>query len=192
VVVIFLFTTWPRDILQIPLIVNDEPRPSEVIIVLGAGSKKDPARLPLQAVQRLRRGAALYQAEYAPRVIVAGGLSKKTNLIESRMMKPQLVELGVPPSNVIEEDQSINTWENAANSLAIMKTNNWTTAVVTTSPYHTWRACRMFRKQGADVVCVPADYSLQPPRSTYDRLMDNRAVVREYGAIILAWFQGRL
>lgn len=189
---IFLFTTWPRDVLQIPLVSHDQPRKSDVIIILGAGTRKGSDKLPLQAAQRLLSGADLYQEGYAPVVIVTGGFSKRTKLIEAELMQPEAVEFGIPVENVIKENQSLNTWENATYSLAIMQKKKWTTAIVTTSPYHTWRACRMFRRQGADVVCVPAEYSLRPPHTIYDRFVDNRAVIREYGAIILAWFQGRL
>ena len=77
---IFLFTTWPRDVLQVPLISHDQPRPSDAIIVLGAGTRKGADRLPLEAAQRLLSGAALFRQGVAPRVIVTGGVNKKNKL----------------------------------------------------------------------------------------------------------------
>ncbi len=193
ILLVFLFTTWPRDVLQKPLTVNEELHETDVIIVLGAGTRQhDPNNLPPQAEQRIYAGVDLYKVGVANHLIMAGGKSPVTKLVEADLMASQAALDGALPTDIVLERASRDTWQNAENSRSIMRVMGWKTATVVTSPYHTWRACRMFRKQGADVTCVAADYALAPAHNIYNRFMDNRAVVREYGAIVLAWVQGRL
>jgi uncharacterized SAM-binding protein YcdF (DUF218 family) len=190
---IFSFTTWPRDVLQQPIMVDQPATAVDVVIVLGSGTREnDDNNLPPQAEQRVKKGVELVQAGYAPRLIVAGGLSPVTNLIEADLMATEAVADNLPAAQIYKEAESRDTWQNATNSLAIMDKQGWKTALVVTSPYHTWRACRMFWKQHANVRCVAAPYALVPARSTYEKFMDNRSVVREYGAIIYAWLQKRV
>lgn len=193
IAIVFTFTTWPRDILGAPLTLHETPRPSDAIIVLGSGTRKNDSNfLPPQAEQRIAEGALLYRQGYAPNLIVAGGLSPVTNMVEADLMAPLATADGIPAVAIIKEPGSHDTWENAANSLAIMETSGWKTALVVTSPYHTRRACHFFRKQGADVRCIAAPYDLVPANSVYEKFMDNRSVIREYGAWIYAWLQRRL
>lgn len=185
-------TTWVRDALMWPLVVDEPLRPSDVIVVLGAGTRPDGVHLPPQALQRTLRGIALHQQGVAPRVIFSGGRDRRTGYVESNEMLAYAASQGFPSADGVTEGSSHDTWGNATFTLEIMRQQGWRTAAVVTSPYHTWRACRMFRRQGADVRCHPAPFSLLPQTSVYERLMDTRGVIREYGAIVLAWMQGRL
>lgn len=190
---IFYFTTWPRDLLQLPLMVDQPPIQADVVIVLGSGTRRhDPNNLPPQAEQRVKKGTQLVQAGFASRVIMAGGKSPVTGLIEADLMSEVAKTDGLDENQIVLERESRDTWQNAQNSLKIMKDENWQTALVVTSPYHTWRACRMFQKQGANVRCLAAPYDLVPIQTTYDTFMDNRSVVREYGAIVYNWLKGQL
>lgn len=186
------FTTWPAELLALPLTVYQSPRPADVVIVLGAGARKRGDPLPPQAKERIIRGAGLVQQGYAPAMIVAGGYSKHSGYVEAQLMKPFAVSRGIAPAQVIEEDQSKNTWENAVNSLAVMQRNGWQSALVVTSSYHTLRACTIFRKLQADVRCIAAPLSIIPTDTVYERLTDFRSVVREYGAMVYNLVQGKL
>jgi len=193
VAAIFMFTTWPRDLLGAPLTLHETPVASDVIIVLGGGTrKKDSNSLPPQAEQRVAKGVELYRAGIAPRIIEAGGLSPTTGLVEADLMSKLGLATGVPAEAIFAERNSRDTWENARNTLAIMAEQGWMTATIVTSPYHTRRACHFFRDLGGDVRCIAAEYSLVPTNDIYNRFMDNRSVLREYGAWIYAWFQGRI
>jgi uncharacterized SAM-binding protein YcdF (DUF218 family) len=91
---------------------------------------------------------------------------------------------GATTEQVVQEPRSKNTWENATESLAIMKERGWKTALIVTSPYHTFRACAIFHKQQADVRCIAAPLRTEASHTLYERMMDLRSVVREYGAIV--------
>lgn len=187
-----VFTTWPAELLQLPLVVYEVPQQTDVVIVLGAGARKNGEPLPPQAKERIQRGVSLVRLGYAPTMIVAGGLSKKSGYVESDLMKTYAMSLGLSGDQIVEEGRSINTWQNATNSIDIMKRNSWTSALVVTSPYHTLRACTMFRKQHASVRCIAASLNTIPTDTVYERLTDLRSVVREYGALVYNLMLGQL
>lgn len=178
------FTTWPTEFLALPLTVYEQPRQMDTIIVLGAGSRRQGDPLPPQAKERVQRGVDLLTQGYAPRIILAGGKNEKTGYTESALMYTYALGIGARADQLIEENQSTDTWENANNSLAIMRRNDWHSAVVVTSSYHTLRSCTIFHKLKATVRCVAAPLSMIPTNTVYERLMDFRSVVREYGAIV--------
>lgn len=188
--VLIVATPWPSRVLALPLTVNESPKSADVLIVLGAGTRRNPVALPPQAMDRLRKANQLWNQDLAPTVIVAGGFSRKTDKVESKYMKPFLASLGVPAEQIIEENQSLDTYQNAINSLDIMEKRDWDRAIVVTSSYHTWRGCRIFRALEADVTCVAAP--LDDHGSMYERLINFRSVTREYGAIVYYWLKGYL
>lgn len=185
-------TTWIRDGLQAPLVTKEQPQPADVIIVLGSGTQLQGDHVPPQAKQRVRQAIALWRNGQAGRVILSGGRDDNTKLVEADTMADFASALGLPNNVILEERISKNTFQNAIFSLDLMKENGWRTAIVVTSPYHTWRACQIFRKQKADVHCVAAPYSLFPANSFLDHLNDTISVVREYGAIVYNWVKGEL
>ncbi len=185
-------TTWLRDGLTSPLVVNDPLEKSDVIIVLGAGTRKHGDKIPPQAKQRALAGLDLQRQGWAQTIIMSGGRSRRTGYVESMEMLVYGYVQGGSLDAMVAEAKSKDTFENAKYSLAIMQARGWRTALIVTSPYHTWRACRIFRKQGADVRCVVAPFSLLPQHSVYEHLTDTRSVVREYGAIVYNWMKGQL
>lgn len=191
-IVLILLTDWPTNFLMIPLTLHEQPRPSDVIIVLGAGARKNPPHVPPQAQSRVLEGVLLRKQGYADYIIVSGGYHRHSRLVEAPLMKEYALEQGELSRDVILEARSVDTRANAEFSLAIMAKRNWRTALVVTSPYHTWRACRIFRKLQADVRCIVAPFSLVHMDTVFERLVNLRSVVREYGAIIYGWYRGYL
>ncbi len=185
-------TTWIRDALAWPLTHDEAPVKSDVIIVLGSGTRKTVPHLPPQAQQRVVKGIQLYDQVWAPDIIMSGGLDQKTNEVEATEMLAYAQTLGFPVTKITPEGYSKDTFENAKNSLAIMDQHDWHTALVVTSPYHTWRACRIFRLQHANVRCIAAPFNLVPANSFAEHFWDTRSVIREYGAIIYNWAKGQL
>ncbi len=185
-------TTWVRDAFGWPFVIHNEIQPADVIIVLGAGTRKDGDHLPLQAKQRVLEGVKLFNEHDAPRIMMSGGRDESTQQVESTNMKAFALQQNIPDTAVVTEEQSTDTYQNAKFSLDIMRQNNWASAIVVTSPYHTWRACRIFHSQHANVTCQPAPWTIFPASSFYDRLMDTKSVIREYGAIIYNWVKGQL
>ncbi len=184
-------TPWPTDVLALPLVTNESPKPADVIIVLGAGTRRGVDPLPTQAKLRTDKGIELWRTGLAPKVMISGGKSKVTGLIESNIMAGYAIDRGLASEDIILEERSTSTRENAEQSLRLMTEQKLSSAIVVTTSYHTWRSCRVFRALDASVQCVAAQ--IHPvPENFYERMVNFRSVVREYGAIILYVFRGYL
>ncbi len=106
------------------------------------------------------------------RILVTGGnLPWETGVKpESQLVTDLLVELGVPPDAIFQDDASRNTRENAVNSAAIMQAHGWRTALLVTSGAHTPRALAAFRRVGIDAIAAATDVKVVHP--TYDTALD--------------------
>jgi uncharacterized SAM-binding protein YcdF (DUF218 family) len=119
------------------LVVKDRLDKSDVIIVLGTDPKGD----------REAWAAKLYENGLAKRIIMCG-YEVGWNSSTAEIMKRHAVHLGVPESAIILDYGWNNngTWDNAINSLKITKENNFKSAIVVTSNYHTRRSKFAFKK----------------------------------------------
>ncbi|MFA6099005.1 MAG: YdcF family protein [Patescibacteria group bacterium] len=184
--IIFLLAVFTgfNDILIKPLLYEEAPVKSDVIIVLGGGIVPDLKILPWAVQERMNEADRLFKAGYAKNVIVTGGIVKGQNYTESQFMKAYAVDHGISSSDIIEENRSTSTYENAKNSQAIMKQKGWSTALVVTSDYHLPRACDTFRKFNVNVVCVSAIEPSSFKSNHFRRLTDFFAIMREYLATV--------
>ncbi len=152
--------------------------PADAILILGAsvwpGERPSPILL-----SRVEAGVTLYKQGYAPRIIVSGGLGKFPPS-EAEVMRRVAVSMGVPPDDILVEDQSHSTMTNIRNSARIMAAHGWRSVLLVTDPYHEFRACRGAADTGLEVHPAPATDS---PGWTIPRL---RAyyTIREVFAVI--------
>jgi len=86
------------------------------------------------------------------------GYSRSNQIIASPATDPQGFDArpayysrGVSDEQLINEDQATSTWTNATNSIDIMQENNWDSAIVVTSDYHTRRTRLAFERASEDV-----------------------------------------
>ena len=172
-----------NDLLTRPLLKKDHLAKSGVIIVLAGGLNKT-NELNEQTKERMGEGIKIYGENFAGQMIVAGDLGKKRLITESQRMKEYAVSAGIKPENIREEPRSKNTYQNAKYSLEIMAENSLKNAIVVTSPYHTFRACQIFKKLKADVLCQPVEKEFLSPKNAWDKIIYFKQVLREYGAIV--------
>ena len=88
----------------------------DFLIVLGCGLRQDGTPTPLLK-GRLDRALAFYEKQKAQTgreltFIASGGKGPDEPVSESTAMKKYLMDHGVPDSRIIEEDQSVSTFEN--------------------------------------------------------------------------------
>jgi uncharacterized SAM-binding protein YcdF (DUF218 family) len=121
---------------QYPAQLIDSIQLTDVLLVLGGGihGSAPPWRLAPDlndAADRVVYAAQLYHADKAKQIIVSGGtLSwKGVQQSEASAMKALLMQLGVPASAVIEEDQSQSTYENILNSQVLLSAHSVQTLV---------------------------------------------------------------
>ncbi|CAM3519853.1 YdcF family protein [Marinicrinis lubricantis] len=113
--------------------------PVDAGIVLGAALWNG---VPSPALkERLDHALALYNDGSFRKFIVSGGYDVPgARYTEAEGMKNYLVEHGVPPEDVLLENQATSTYENIKLSKEIMDDHRLSTAVIITHSYHGARA----------------------------------------------------
>jgi uncharacterized SAM-binding protein YcdF (DUF218 family) len=125
--------------------------PYTVIIVLGGGTEYDgDGRLVPEGDAMARIGAAanLYRGckrtEVVCRVIVSGGNPQHHERAEADVYAPYLLAAGIRPSDLILDDTSRNTYENARNVGALLGPKHYDGLFLVTSALHMRRALVAF------------------------------------------------
>jgi len=127
-------------------------RTADFVVVLGSGLL-DGGRIPPLLASRLDRGHAVFRALAArgndPVLIVSGGKGSDEQVSEADAMAAYLTARGFPADRIELEDQSANTEQNLANTMAIMdRLRPGATCVIVTSNYHVFRTAMIARRIG--------------------------------------------
>jgi uncharacterized SAM-binding protein YcdF (DUF218 family) len=139
---IFLSFSWLLRSVWLPffgtfLVINDNLQKSDVVIVLGTDLEG----------AREAWAAQIYKRGLVKKILICGyHVGWKTSTAE--IMKRHVLSLGIPEDAIILDYGWNNdgTWDNAINSLKIIRENNFRSAIVVTSNYHTRRARFAFTK----------------------------------------------
>lgn len=142
----------------------DRAQPADVIVVLGAGLRRDNSPGPA-LTRRAARAAELWQAGYAPTIVCTGGKPGNRTRSEADACAELLRGAGIPMSSIRLEDQSRSTEENALQTNAIMQANNWQSAIIVSDGFHLFRALRLFSNEGVHVFTSPV--TAQPRANEY-------------------------
>lgn len=143
---------------------TDRAEPSDVIIVLGAGLRRDGRPGPA-LIRRSARAAELWGQGYAENVICTGGYPLRSTRSEADACAELLRARGVPESAIVLEDRSRSTEENAFYARQIMDSNGWQTAIIVSDGYHLLRASWIFASTGIQATTSPA--ATTPPMMSY-------------------------
>jgi uncharacterized SAM-binding protein YcdF (DUF218 family) len=81
-------------------------------------------------------------------LIMCTGDNQRLGISNASVMADYAVGLGVPAENVIEEDQSLNTYENLYHARKIIQQRNFQQATLVTLDLYTRRAVATARKMG--------------------------------------------
>ncbi|HEU4685070.1 MAG TPA: YdcF family protein [Nitrospira sp.] len=169
--VVLLFISTP--IVSEPLIASLEswypanpPLPShpyDAIVVLGGGildrgTLRQTAALSSQSRERTVCGVDLYQQGYASKLILTGGDAQifGRGPIEASQMRQWAERLGVPPADIMMEEESRTTYENATGTKKLLREGS---IVLVSSAVHLPRAVALFEKQGFTVTPAPCDFA---------------------------------
>jgi uncharacterized SAM-binding protein YcdF (DUF218 family) len=131
------------------LIVDDEPRTSEVIVVLGDNYNSDSAA----------RAAELFKAGWAPR-IVASGKYLRPYATEAELEQHDLTDRGVPAAAIVRYPYRAAGMREEARGLAtFLGSHGWKKVIVVTANYRTRRVRYVLERslpEGAEVRMVAA------------------------------------
>jgi uncharacterized SAM-binding protein YcdF (DUF218 family) len=148
-----------------------EQRPDDVeaiVVLSGSAYPADGARghaeLAEDSLYRCLRAVELYRQGKPCPVLVSGGNSDPRAPGEAcaDVMRDFLLQQGVAPADLIVENQSRSTYENAVESCKLLKERQLHKIVLVTDATHMPRALGCFRKQGVEVVPASCRYRATP------------------------------
>ncbi|NEQ49307.1 MAG: YdcF family protein [Leptolyngbya sp. SIO3F4] len=142
-----------------------DPVPAaEAIVVLGGSTYTQSPPRPWvevsEAGDRVLYGVKLYQDGFAPLLVFSGGRIawKGSGASEAEDMTEIALAMGVPERNILRENDSLNTYQNAVNTAKILQQRQINNILLVTSAIHMPRSMAIFEKQGFKVTPTPTDY----------------------------------
>jgi uncharacterized SAM-binding protein YcdF (DUF218 family) len=162
---------------------KEELKPSDVIVILAG-----------EETERVEYGVKLFKEGWArkDRIILAGGplVWKYT---WASLMGEQAKYLGVPKKDILLEDKSRTTEEDAIFTKEIMDKHGYKSCILVTSPYHSKRATEIFRKIMGNKITVISAPSLKSWFSFdewWKRRRDRACVLNEWSKFVWLWIFG--
>lgn len=103
---------------------------------------------------RISEGVKLYLQKWAPKIIFSGAAAEG-DVSNALAMQRIAVLKGVPVEDILIEEKSKTTTENADFTAKIIQDNGYKSIILVTSPYHQRRAYTQFRQSlGKDFVIL--------------------------------------
>ena len=157
-------------------------RARNAIVLLGAGSFRDPTRGTVEpsffANGRILEAVAQYRSCHAAggdcKVLVSGGDPQHNGTPEAVVYRAALVRAGIPVADVLVEDRSLSTWHNAQYSKPLLDAYGAQRTVLVTSGLHMRRSLLYFAHFG--IVPTPARAELVEPFGSFYPLSWNFSV----------------
>ncbi|HDR7633394.1 MULTISPECIES: YdcF family protein [Bacillus] len=132
---------------------NRPRRNQDFIIVLGSGLIND--KVPPLLASRINKAIDFYWKQAAvntpPTIIFSGGQGPDEGLPEAEAMQKYAVENGIPLEHTVQENRSVNTYQNMSFSKKIMdslKPEGKYKSIFTTNNFHLFRAGIYARQAG--------------------------------------------
>lgn len=124
----------------IAIVDNDILRPSDAIILLEG-----------DGYYRVDEAITLYKSRVAPKIIFSGDIEDyKYGSYPLKDLLPKLLDGGVKQEDIIHENISLNTREQAIEVIKLSKLNYWKRLVLVASQEHQYRAYLTFLREVID------------------------------------------
>ena len=140
------------------ILIEDIVEPYDIGIVLGPfialrNDYPNGDNIIYGELDRLTQAIQLYRKGKYKKIMLCGNDN-------SDLAKAHLLSLGIPSSDILIEDRSNNTYENAIHSQALLKSLSYDTKrlLLITSAWHMRRAYGCFEKTGLEVTPFSVDY----------------------------------
>lgn len=132
---------------------QDEARPADVILVLGAAEYRGRPSPVLRA--RLDHALDLYRQHIAPRIMTTGGAGGDPVFTEGTVGRSYLISQGVPSEAIIVEAEGESTVHSVTLAGEILRRMGLRSVVVVSDGYHIYRVKEMLRANGLSVYGSP-------------------------------------
>lgn len=130
---------------------SDAPQRADVIVVLAAGGQ-DKLKITDAALPRLLRGVELWQAGWAPDLLISRGRGGQDSWIPEARQQLAALRLDVP---MLETRSCENTHDEALETARIARERGWKHVIVVSQAWHLKRSGGVFEGAGLRVTCVP-------------------------------------
>ena len=153
---------------------SQQPEKADLIVPLGGGSSN-----------RVYKAAELYEQGLAPNVLLigAGGHDANTRPHSSDWRIRFLLEHGVPDNMLVFDATSTSSWEEAVNTLRLMRERHWLRVLVVSDPPHlrrlAWAWGKVFEGSGKEYRLIVAPLESWDPGRWWQNISSARYVVLE-------------
>ena len=103
---------------------------------------------------RTDAGIALYEKGWADTLIFSGAAQDKTGPSNAAAMESRAIAAGVPEDDIVIEETSETTQQNAVNTQSIFTENDYKKVILVTSGYHQRRANIEFERRAEGVAIL--------------------------------------
>jgi uncharacterized SAM-binding protein YcdF (DUF218 family) len=163
----------------------DEARPASAIVVLGAAQYDGRPSPVFEA--RLDHAVSLWEAGYAPILVMTGGKQPGDRVTEAETGRDYALARGVPPAAIVIEPESRSTLESVEAVSRILGERGVRDAVFVSDRTHMLRVLRMADDAGLEAYGSPTRTSPIERRIS----PQVRATVHELGALALYFISGQ-
>ncbi len=158
---------------------QDDPRPSDAIVVLGAAQYDGRPSAILKA--RLDHAIELFEQGAAPWLVVTGGKAEGDRTTEAATARAYAVRRGVPADRILFEDRGRTTLESLGGVATVLADHGLRSAIFVSDRTHMLRVLRIAADKGITARGSPTMTS--PTDATLTTQVE--ATVRELGALAL-------
>jgi uncharacterized SAM-binding protein YcdF (DUF218 family) len=140
-----------------------------------------------KGADRFLHAVMLYKTGHIRKIIVAGGLGslRKTKFSEAAEIETLLLLAGVPKGDILLEDKSHNTYENAQFTRQLLHHHpEMKTFVLVTSAFHMRRASACFEKAGIAHVPFPADFYSSDRLLRFESLFPSEEALSHWSRLV--------
>lgn len=126
------------------------------VVILGAGVNGSVPSLSLQ--ERINAAYDYLIAHPNAIAIPTGGQGNNEDITESYCIARELIQMGIDPSRIWQEDKATSTWENLNFSLDLIEDKTGTRPErigLVSSEYHLFRAGLFARELGVQAIGIP-------------------------------------
>jgi uncharacterized SAM-binding protein YcdF (DUF218 family) len=103
---------------------------------------------------------------------------------ENKIARDFLIRWGVPKKDIIGEEKSRDTFENATETLAVLKKHGWKRYLLVTSAMHMPRSMMVFAELVPEPIPAPGDFSIGKFELTPFDFFPNEEVAAKMSATI--------
>jgi uncharacterized SAM-binding protein YcdF (DUF218 family) len=144
------------------------------------------------ASDRFIQTLKLYKQGHIKKIIVSGGnaVFAKGDYREGDWLVTNLLAMGVPPEDILNERKAQNTVENARFSHHILDSmGSNSPVVIITSAWHMTRAVKIFEKEGVPVRPYPVDYMIVPSQKKirWHHLVPTGSAMEQWNLLFKEW-----